>query len=149
LAIFAALAAAAVLGVAVPLMALTRARTVSNVEAANPEMEQRLTTFQERASNADDPFLELLAADTLARHEYVTPSSLVPDNRLFALGGAGLGLPCRAAVDDRRWPRLPGIWSIPAVDGAEEECLSAVYDRCDAGQRDRAAEQRSADYRTH
>ena len=105
LSIFAALAVAAVYGVAVPLLRLTRARAVSNTEAANPEIEQRLTTFQERAANADDPFLELLAADTLARTQYVTPSSLVPDNRLFALGGAGLG--CFAVL----------LWMIAAGPG--------------------------------
>ena len=103
--IFAALAVAAVYAVAVPLMGMTRARAVSKAEAANPEMEQRLTTFQERASNADDPFLELLAADTLARTQYVAPSSLVPDSRLFALGGAGLG--CLAVM----------LWMIAAGPG--------------------------------
>ena len=68
-------------------------------------MEQRLTTFQERAGNADDPFLELLAADTLARTQHVTPSSMVPDNRLFVLGGAGLG--CLAVL----------LWMIAAGPG--------------------------------
>src|SRR5271163_3644746 len=44
LAIFVALAAAAITGVALPLMALTRARAVHRAETANPELEQRLTT---------------------------------------------------------------------------------------------------------
>ena len=90
LAIFIALGVAAIFGIAVPLMGLSRARAVDRAEAANPELEQRLTTFEERKSNRDDPFLELLAADTLARTQDTKPSSLVPDNRLFALGGAGL-----------------------------------------------------------
>src|SRR5260370_29919464 len=68
----------------------TRQWAVRNAEAANPALEQRLTTFQERASKNYDPFLELLAADTLARTRGAQPSSLVADNRLFALGGAGL-----------------------------------------------------------
>ncbi len=54
------------------------------------ELQQRLTTFQERDSKGDDPFLELLAADTLVRTRHSDATSLIPDNRLFALGGAGL-----------------------------------------------------------
>ncbi len=90
LAIFVALAVAAAFGIAVPLMRATREWVVRHAEAANPALEQRLTTFQDRASKSDDPFLELLAADTLAHTRGLQPSSLVPDNHLFALGGAGL-----------------------------------------------------------
>jgi hypothetical protein len=90
LTMFVALAVAAVFGIAVPLIRATREWAVRNAEAANPALEQRLTTFQERASKNDDPFLELLAADTLARTRGAQPSSLVGDHRLFALGGAGL-----------------------------------------------------------
>lgn len=56
LAIFIALGVAAIFGIAVPLMGLSRARAVDRAEAANPELEQRLTTFEERKSNRDDPF---------------------------------------------------------------------------------------------
>jgi hypothetical protein len=90
LAIFVALAAAVVFGIAMPLVRATREWAVRKAEAANPELQERLTTFQERADKSDDPFLELLAADTLKRTQNALPSSLVPDNRLFALGGAGL-----------------------------------------------------------
>jgi hypothetical protein len=90
LTIFVALAVAAVFGLAVPLIRATREWAVRNAEAANPALEQRLTTFQERASKNDDPFLELLAADTLAHARGAPQSSLVADNRLFTLGGAGL-----------------------------------------------------------
>ena len=90
LAILAALALAAVLGIALPVFGLTRERAVRKAEAANPSLEQRLTTFQERAGKSNDPFLELLAADTLKHTRETEPQSLVPDNRLFALGGAGV-----------------------------------------------------------
>ena len=90
LTMFVALAVAAVFGIAVPLIRATREWAVRNAEAADPALEQRLTTFQEHASKNDDPFLELLAADTLARMRGAPPSSLVADNRLFALGGAAL-----------------------------------------------------------
>jgi hypothetical protein len=105
LTIFIALAVAAVFGIAVPLVRATREWAVRNAEAANPTLQQRLTTFQERASKSDDPFLELLAADTLSRTRGTQPSSLVPDNRLFALGGAGLA--CFAVL----------VWMIAAGPG--------------------------------
>ncbi|HEX8712024.1 MAG TPA: hypothetical protein VF730_09145, partial [Terracidiphilus sp.] len=85
-----ALAAAAGFGIALPLMRLTRAWAVRRAEAANPGLEQRLTTFEERARDTSDPFLELLAADTLAHTEVSAPSSLVPNGHLLALGGTGL-----------------------------------------------------------
>ena len=89
LALLALLAVVAGVGIALPLVRLTRARAVVEAEAAHPELQQRLTTFHERERDGD-AFLELLAADTLARTQDAAPSSLVPDNRLFALGGAGL-----------------------------------------------------------
>jgi hypothetical protein len=105
LTIFVALAAVAVFGIAIPFVRVTTGWAVRNAEAANPALEQRLTTFQERASKTYDPFLELLAADTLVRTRDTQPSSLVPDNRLFALGGAGLS--CLAVL----------VWMIAAGPG--------------------------------
>ena len=90
LTILGVLAAAAVFGIALPLIRVTRSWAVHNAEAANPDLQQRLTTFQERERHGNEPFLELLAADTLARTKHSDPASLIPDNRLFALGGAGL-----------------------------------------------------------
>ena len=90
LALFIALAASAGFGIAMPLVRLTRARAVRKAEAANPELEHRLTTFYEKEQQGGDPFLELLAADTLTMTQHAEPSSLVEDRRLFALGGAGL-----------------------------------------------------------
>jgi hypothetical protein len=105
--ILAALACAAAFGLALPLARLTPAFAVRRAESRNPALEQRLTTFEERipfeeragkraagsaAAPADpfpDPFLELLAADTLAHTRSLEPGTLVPRNRLFALGGAG------------------------------------------------------------
>ncbi len=90
LALLAALIAVAGFGIALPLARLTRARAVREAEAVHSGLEQRLTTFHERERDGGDPFLELLAADTLSRTQDAAPSSLVPDNRLFALSGAGL-----------------------------------------------------------
>ncbi len=88
LAIVLALASAVVLGLVAPLKRLTRARAVARAEAAYPELDHRLTTFAGRAGETDDPFLELLAADTLRHTEEAAPESMVPDNRLFVLSGA-------------------------------------------------------------
>jgi hypothetical protein len=104
-AILAALAAAAALGIAMPIKRLTQAQAVRRVESANPELGDRLTTFQERASQQDNPFLELLAADTLAHAQDAEPAMLVPDKRLFALGGAGLA--CFAVL----------VWMVAAGPG--------------------------------
>ena len=66
LALFAALATAAAFGLAFPLVRLTHARAVRKAEAANSAFEHRLTTFYEKEhQGGGDPFLELLAADTL------------------------------------------------------------------------------------
>ena len=73
-----ALAAVALFGLALPLLRLTRDYAVHRVEAANPELEQRLTTFEERSGQGDDPFLELLAADTLKRTENAPRNLLCP-----------------------------------------------------------------------
>ena len=89
-ALFCALAAAAAFGIALPVIRLTRARAVRAAEAANSGLAQRLTTVYEREQDDAGPFLELLAADTLALTRNSEPDSLVPDNRLFALGGAGV-----------------------------------------------------------
>jgi hypothetical protein len=91
IALIVALSAAAILGIALPVARLTRRQAVRSAEAATPALEDRLTTFEERASKDGDPFLELLAADTLARTEDAEPSSLVPERRLYAFGGAGFG----------------------------------------------------------
>ena len=90
IALLVALALAAAFGIVLPVTALTGSLAVRRAEASNSELEQRLTTFYEGRSKGANPFLELLAADTLARTQYASPASLVPDNRLFALGGAGL-----------------------------------------------------------
>ena len=87
--LFVALAAAAVLGLALPLFRLTRERAVRKAEAANPDLEERLTTFYDKQRDGSDPFLELLAGDTLALTQHAQPALLVEDKRLFVLGGAG------------------------------------------------------------
>jgi hypothetical protein len=84
------LVATAAFGLAIPWLRLDRRRSISAAEAAQPGFQQRLLTFHERAQTVNDPFLELLAADTLAVTHDAAPESLVPNNKLLAFGGAGI-----------------------------------------------------------
>lgn len=103
--IFAALAAAVTFGIALPITSWTRARVARHVEAKSPDLERRLTTFQDQVHRAGDPFVELLAADTLARTQVVQPSLLVSNNLFLVFAGAGIG--CLGVL----------IWMISAAPG--------------------------------
>src|SRR6202166_2289819 len=83
------LAIAAAAGLALPLRRLTRRRAVGTAEAAFPHFEQRLTTFTER--DGQDPFIELLAGDTLSVAQSAEPKQFVTDRRLRISLAAGVG----------------------------------------------------------
>ncbi|QHS50685.1 DUF4175 domain-containing protein [Edaphobacter sp. 12200R-103] len=104
LALFLALVTAGALGILIPLIRLTSDRVVRKAEAAYPDFEQRLTTFHER-QRAADPFLELLAAETLQHTCDAPASAIAPRNRLFLFAGLGLG--CLATL----------IWMVTARPG--------------------------------
>jgi hypothetical protein len=72
---------------AVPLLRLTRARSVRRAEKSFPAFGDRLQTFAQRQTQPA-PFLELLAADTLAVAESSPPSHLGPPWRLPAFTAA-------------------------------------------------------------
>src|SRR6202044_2939086 len=82
------LAIAAVAGLAWPLRRLTRRRAVGTAEAAFPQFEQRLTTFTER--DGQDPFIELLAGDTLGVARTAQPEEMISEKRLWLSLGAGV-----------------------------------------------------------
>jgi hypothetical protein len=84
LVLLAAVAAAAGFGLALPWLRLSRKRSIHRAEAAFPELDQRLLTFAERDQEGD-PFIELLAADTLAVADDAAPAQLVPKRRLIAM----------------------------------------------------------------
>jgi hypothetical protein len=104
-ALFIVLAAIAAFCLVVPLLRLNRLRSIARAEAAHPEFQQRLLTFHERERAGNEPFLELLAADTLAVTQNASPETLIPGNRMFALAGAGIA--CVAVL----------IWMIAAGPG--------------------------------
>ncbi len=83
------LAVAAAAGLALPLRRLTRRRAIGTVETAFPQFQQRLTTFTER--DGHDPFIELLANDTLGIAQSAEPTQFVSDRRLWTSLAAGVG----------------------------------------------------------
>ncbi len=89
------LGSCAALGLGIPLWQLNRRRAARKAESAFPQFDERLITFAERDSGAREPFLELLAADTLAAARNAEPTSLVSNRTLFAslgVGAASLGV---------------------------------------------------------
>ena len=94
--LFAALAAAAGTGLVWPLLRLDRRRSVDRAESGFPDFQQRLLTFSERdAKGQQDPFLELLAGDTLAVAAEAQPAALVTPARLgilFAIIAVSVGV---------------------------------------------------------
>jgi hypothetical protein len=91
-----ALTLGTVFGLAIPLWRLGQRWWTSRAERAFPQFEQRLITFAERAAGepAKDPFLELLAADTLRVARATDLRAAAPDaalGALFAVGVVSLG----------------------------------------------------------
>jgi hypothetical protein len=93
--LFAVLIVVACTGIAWPLWRMSALRAIANVEASHPEFEDRLTTFHQREEDTN-PFVELLAADTLTRTEHVAPQSVVSVSTLAMFAGAGVA--CLAAL---------------------------------------------------
>jgi hypothetical protein len=89
-----ALALAVSFGIAIPLKALSRRRAARQAEAIFPEFQQRLVTFAERDAQVREPFIELLAADTLNVARAAEPSRLVPDRTLATFLGVGAASLC-------------------------------------------------------
>jgi hypothetical protein len=84
-----ALVLAVTFGIALPLVALNRRRAARRAEEMYPEFKQRLVTFAERDAEKREPFLDLLALDTLNVARGAEPKSLVPDKQLATFLGVG------------------------------------------------------------
>jgi hypothetical protein len=122
-ALFFALALAASFGIVLPLKALNRRRAARKAEAVFPEFQQRLVTFAERDMDGREPFIELLAADTLKVASGTEPARLIPGRKLAAL----LGL-AAASLCVLLWMILAGpgylghgaalLWAVPTRNGS-------------------------------
>src|SRR5580692_3615550 len=79
---------AAGFGLAIPVARLSRRRAARRAEKTFPEFQERLVTFTER--DDAEPFVELLAADTLDVAREARPAALAPTAKLLAAIGTGL-----------------------------------------------------------
>jgi hypothetical protein len=78
----------------IPLWRLNRRTAAGKAESAFPQFQQRLITYAERDRDGHEPFLELLAADTMAAARDAEPGRLVRDKALLVslgIGAASLG----------------------------------------------------------
>lgn len=92
--LYGGLAAAIGGALVLPLLRANRREAARSAERRYPLFDQRLLTFAER-DGAQDPFLELLAADTLELTHGADPAAVAPRARLaafasLAAGAAGL-----------------------------------------------------------
>ena len=118
-----ALALAVSFGIALPLNALNRRRAARKAEAVFPEFQQRLVTFAERDVDGREPFIELLAADTLEVASGAEPARLVPDRTLAALIGVGAASLCVLIWMITAGPGYLGhgaalLWAAPTRSGS-------------------------------
>ena len=99
-------------GSILPLYALNRRRTAGKIEAAFPFFQQRLLTFVDRESRQREPFMELLAADTLELARKAEPGGLMPDRRLVV--ALAVALACLGVLI---WMVIagPGFWGYGAA----------------------------------
>ena len=90
--LFVALALALGIGLVVPLLRLNRRNAARETERKFPEFEERLLTFTERVrTNPEDPFLPLLAADTLEITRQAEPARVAGRNRILSFISAAAG----------------------------------------------------------
>ena len=90
--LFVALALALGIGLVVPLLRLNRRNAARETERKFPEFEERLLTFTERVrTNPEDPFLPLLAADTLEVTRQAEPARVAGRNRILSFISAAAG----------------------------------------------------------
>src|SRR3569833_668866 len=88
--LFLGIGAVVAVALIVPLLRMNRRRAAGEVERRRPGFDQRLLPFHEKQqSNADDPFLPLLAEDALENTKDTQPEAIV-DQRLI-LGFAAFG----------------------------------------------------------
>src|ERR1700730_3825461 len=78
--------AAAAFGLAMPLSRVNRRQATREAERIFPTFQQRLETFLDK-DNAREPFIELLAADTLEFASDAQPEAIAPKGMLLIASG--------------------------------------------------------------
>jgi hypothetical protein len=90
--LFVAVALALGVGLIVPLLRLNRRNAARQTERKFPQFEERLLTFTERTqTHPEDPFLPLLAADTLEVARQAEPARVAGGNRMLSFVSAAAG----------------------------------------------------------
>jgi hypothetical protein len=85
--LFLGIGAVIAVALVVPLMRMNRRRAAQEVEQSHPGFDQRLLTFAERSkTNANDPFLPLLAEDALIVARGAEPERVVEQKRFLTFG---------------------------------------------------------------
>jgi len=75
----------------VPVIRLNRRHAARKAERRYPQFEERLLTFTERVEQApNDPFLELLAADTLSVAQQAQPKDVARTSWIFSFSSAAI-----------------------------------------------------------
>src|SRR5581483_655052 len=91
--LFLSLAFSVGLGLIMPLIRLNQRRAAGQAESVLPDFKERLVTYVERRDDGSDPFIDILAADTLQHAPKAPPSQVVTPKSLFAFatsaGAAG------------------------------------------------------------
>ena len=133
----------------VPVIRLNRRRAARAAESRYPQFEERLLTFTESMEqNPADPFLPLLADDTLAVAQQAEPEGVAEQLVDFQLllGRGGRALASDLAGHFR--PGLPGLRHVAALGRAAQGRDQAVL-RHPGGSRqpDRAQARRPVDHR--
>jgi hypothetical protein len=127
LVLFAALAAAIVFALAIPLRKLTRKHVTNFAEEKAPSFGERLLTVSERRDD-QNPFIELIAEDAMQVAHQNTPQQFVHSNLLFGVLGAAV-----VAVGVLVWliTAGPGYWGYGASllwTGSANASKKPLYD---------------------
>ncbi len=89
--LFVSIALALTFGLVIPVLHLNRRKAARAAEQKFPEFQERLLTLTEHtAQRPDDPFLELLAGDTLSLAEKAEPARVATQSRILSFASAGV-----------------------------------------------------------
>ena len=89
--LFVVVVCAIAFGAAIPLLRINRHHAANTAESVFPKFQERLVTLAGDESPEKQPFLELLAADTLKISRDAEATRLVPNAALFGSFGVALG----------------------------------------------------------
>src|SRR5689334_8147672 len=114
--LFLGIAFAVAAALVIPVIRLNRRHAARKAEQRHPQFEERLLTFTERAEQfPDDPFLDLLASDTLEVAQTAEPKSVAKDSWIFRLLRRRRLLRRDAHLARHRRPRLSRIRHVAVV----------------------------------